>query len=164
VYPFGYTLGKDGTVYDTAKLRDEPWASFITTARAKKVRVIPTVMSGDGPTLHAILSNSASRIKLEDDIAALVQQNNWDGIDIDFEAKLVETKPYFSLFLKGLYQRVGKKWLYCTIESRTPVSSRYPDTSRQKMRPTTPTIMLRSTNTATAYRSWRTTKAPLTGA
>src|SRR5205085_1467678 len=64
---------------------------------------------------------------LEDDITALVMANNFDGIDIDFEAKLTQTRPYFSTFLKGLYQRMGKKWVYCTIESRTPVSSRYPD-------------------------------------
>jgi spore germination protein YaaH len=127
VHPFGYTLMEDGTVYDAMSVYDEPWASFIAVAKIQKVRVIPTIMSGNGELLHKLLSNSASRIKLEDDIAALVKTNNFDGIDIDFEAKLVETKPYFSLFLKGLYQRIGKKWLYCTIESRTPVSSRYPD-------------------------------------
>jgi spore germination protein YaaH len=125
VYPFGYNLGTDGTVYDKMSVADDPWKSFIATAKAKGVRVIPTVMSGDGATLHEILSKSSSRIKLEDDIAAIVKDNNFDGIDIDFEAKLVETKPYFSLFLKGLYQRLGKKWVYCTIESRTPVPDRY---------------------------------------
>ncbi len=127
VYPFGYTLAEDGTLFDAMSVNDEPWSSFIAAAKAKKVRVIPTVMSGSGELLQKILSKSTSRIKLEDDIAALVKENNFDGIDIDFEAKLVETKPYFSLFLKGLYQRMGKKWVYCTIESRTPVSSRYPN-------------------------------------
>lgn len=132
VHPFGYTLMEDGTVYDAMSVNDEPWPSFIAVAKAQKVRVIPTVMSGNGELLHKILSNTASRIKLEDDITALVKQNNFDGIDIDFEAKLVETKPYFSLFLKGLYQRMGKKWVYCTIESRTPISSRYPDGNAPK--------------------------------
>lgn len=127
IHPFGYTLTEDGIVFDAMSVYDEPWPSFIAAAKAKKVRVIPTVMSGSGELLHKILSNSTSRIKLEDDITALVKQNNFDGIDIDFEAKLVETKPYFSLFLKGLYQRMGNKWVYCTIESRTPVSSRYPN-------------------------------------
>jgi spore germination protein YaaH len=127
IQPFGYTLTEDGIVFDAMSVNDEPWPSFIAAAKAKKVRVIPTVMSGNGELLHKILSNTASRIKLEDDIANLVKQNNFDGIDIDFEAKLVETKPYFSLFLKGLYQRMGPKWVYCSIESRTPISSRYPN-------------------------------------
>jgi spore germination protein YaaH len=127
IHPFGYTLTEDGIVFDALSVNDEPWPSFIALAKANKVRVIPTVMSGSGELLHKILSNTASRIKLEDDIAALVKQNNFDGIDIDFEAKLAETRPYFSLFLKGLYQRMGNKWVYCTIESRTPVSSRYPN-------------------------------------
>jgi spore germination protein YaaH len=125
VNPFGYTVASDGTVYDTANLNDDPWKTFIQVARSQKVRVIPTVMWGSGDQIHKILSNYNTRLKLEDDIAALVKQNNWDGIDIDFEAKKAETKTYFSLFLKGLYQRLGPKWLYCSIESRTPLSSRY---------------------------------------
>lgn len=125
VNPFVYTLKKDGTIVDNGKLDEEPWVSFIAAAKAKKVRVIPTIMSGDGATLHALLSNATSRVKLEDDIAALVKEKGFDGIDIDFEGKKAETRPYFSTFLKGLYQRMGNKWVMCTIESRTPLDSRY---------------------------------------
>lgn len=132
VHPFGYTLMEDGTVFDAAIMHDPPWPEFVAAAKAKKVRVIPTVMSGSGELLHKILSNTKTRIKLEDEITAIVMENNFDGIDIDFEAKLVETKPYFSLFLKGLYQRMGKKWVYCTIESRTPIPSRYPNGNAPK--------------------------------
>lgn len=125
ISPFGFTLKKDGTLYDAAKLTEEPWVSFIATAKQKKVKVVPTVMSGDGDTLHAILSNPKTRIALEDEIAAVVKERGYDGIDIDFEGKKAETKPYFSLFLKGLYQRMGKKLVYCTIEARTPLTSRF---------------------------------------
>ncbi|MDP3646322.1 MAG: glycosyl hydrolase family 18 protein [bacterium] len=125
VNPFVYTLKNDGTIVDNGKLTEEPWKSFILAAKAKKVRVIPTIMSGSGETLHRLLSNRTSRIALEDAIAALVKENNFDGIDIDFEGKKAETKDYFSLFLKGLYLRMGNKWVMCTIESRTPLDSRY---------------------------------------
>lgn len=125
ISPFGFTLKKDGTLFDAAKLTEEPWVSFIKEAQKKKVKVIPTVMSGDGDTIHAILSNSKTRIALEDEIASMVKERGYDGIDIDFEGKKAETRPYFSLFLKGLYQRMGKKWVYCTIEARTPLTSRY---------------------------------------
>jgi spore germination protein YaaH len=109
VHPFGYTVAEDGTVYDTAVLTEEPWKSFIASAKAKKVRVIPTVMWGNGAAMHRILSNTEARIKLEDDITALAYENGWEGIDIDIEAKYAETKDYFSTFLRGLYQRMGKK-------------------------------------------------------
>src|SRR3989344_3953931 len=125
INPFVYVVQNDGTVADRAGIADEPWRSLITVAKAKKVRVIPTVMSSDTTTLHAILSNTKRRIQLEDDITALVKVEGFDGIDIDFEGKRAEDKTYFSTFLKGLYQRMGTKWVMCTIESRTPIADRY---------------------------------------
>lgn len=125
VMPFGYTMKSDGTLVDTANLSQEPWTSFIAAAKAAKVRVIPTVMWGNGDTIHRILSNTTTRIALEDEIANTVKQNGFDGIDIDFEAKKHETMNYFSTFLKGLYQRMGNKWVYCTIEARMPLEDRY---------------------------------------
>jgi len=125
INPFGYIVQPDGTVMDAMGIADEPWKSLIIAAKAKKVRVIPTVMWSDTEAIHRILSNTESRIKLEDDITALAFNEGFDGIDIDFEGKLAEDKQYFSTFLRGLYQRMGKKWVMCTIESRTPLSSRY---------------------------------------
>ena len=125
VNPFVYTLKSDGTLLDNGKLGEEPWASFIVAAKAKKVRVIPTIMTSNSGLLHTLFSNQKSRIALEDRITALVKQNGFDGIDIDFEGKRAEDKEYFSTFLKGLYMRMGTKWVMCTIESRTPIDSRY---------------------------------------
>ena len=128
INPFGYTVKNDGTLNDTAQLGEEPWTSLIAAAKAKKIRVIPTITWGNGDSIHRILSNQTTRIALEDEIAALVKTNNFDGIDIDFEGKKAETKDYFSTFLKGLYQRMGNKWVMCDIEPRTPLSSRYDST------------------------------------
>jgi spore germination protein YaaH len=125
VNPFVYTLKSDGTFLDNGKLNEEPWLSFIAAAKAQKVRVIPTIMTSNSELLHNILSDQKKRIALEDTIAALVKENNFDGIDIDFEGKRAEDKDNFSTFLKGLYQRMGQKWVMCTIESRTPLDSRY---------------------------------------
>jgi spore germination protein YaaH len=125
VMPFGYTMNSDGTIADTAHLSQEPFASFIAQAKAKKVRVIPTVMWGNGAAEQAILSNTAKRVALENQIAMTVKQNGFDGIDIDFEAKQAGTINYFSTFLKGLYQRMGSKLVYCTVEARMPLEDRY---------------------------------------
>lgn len=125
INPFGYTMKNDGTLNDAMNIDEEPWTTFIAEARKKKVRVIPTIMWSNGEMIHKILSNTKKRIALEDEIAALVKKNNFDGIDIDFEGKKAETKQYFATFLKGLYQRMNKKWVMCTIEARTPLDSRY---------------------------------------
>lgn len=125
VNPFVYTLKSDGTFVDNGSLDKEPWVSFIAEARRQKVRIIPTIMTSNSELLHKILSNTKSRIALEDAITALVKKNNFDGIDIDFEGKRAEDRDYFSTFLRGLYQRMGNKWVMCTIEARTPVADRY---------------------------------------
>ncbi len=126
VMPFAFSVTSDGKLLDRAGILSlEPWPSFIKSAKASGVRVVPTVMWGDGDAMQTILSNSTTRIALEDEIAKLVADNNFDGIDIDFEAKKHETIDYFSTFLKGLYSRVGNKFVYCTIEARMPLEDRY---------------------------------------
>jgi len=125
VNPFVYSVKSDGTLADNGKLDQEPWTSFIAAAKAQKVRVIPTVMWNDAGAMHAILSKSKPRQGLEDAIVKTVKTNGYDGIDIDFEGKHAEDKKHFATFLKGLYRRMGKKWVMCTIEARTPTDSRY---------------------------------------
>ncbi|MHB1086304.1 MAG: glycosyl hydrolase family 18 protein, partial [Minisyncoccota bacterium] len=85
INPFVYTLKQDGTIVDNGNLDAEPWRSLVAEAKKKGVRVIPTIMSSDREFLYRILSDQKSRIALEDDIAALVKEKGFDGIDIDFE-------------------------------------------------------------------------------
>ncbi|HEV8666429.1 MAG TPA: glycosyl hydrolase family 18 protein [Candidatus Paceibacterota bacterium] len=125
VMPFGFTVNSDGTINDQANISQAPWPAFIAQAKADKVRVVPTIEWGDGAAIQNVLSDSTTRVALEDSIAQLVKTNNFDGIDIDFEAKQEVTRDYFSTFLKGLYSRMGNKWVYCTIEARQPLIDRY---------------------------------------
>lgn len=125
VMPFSYTVSSDGILTNTTRFDVEPWASFIEAARLSKVRVVPSILWGDGAAMQAVLSDTAKRIALEDQIASLVKTKGFDGIDIDFEGKEHETINYFSTFLKGLYLRMGQKWVYCTVEARMPLQDRY---------------------------------------
>ncbi len=125
VMPFGFTMSASGHVLDKAHLDQEPWTSLIAAAKAQGTRVIPTIMWGSGTEIQAVLSDSTKRVALEDEIVALVKARGYDGIDIDFEAKQAGTINYFSTFLKGLYQRMGQKWVYCTVEARMPLEDRY---------------------------------------
>ena len=128
INPFGYSVKSDGTLADTMDVTKEPWLSLFDAARKQKVRIIPTIMWSDGEAIHRILSNQKTRIALEDAIVAEINARGFDGVDIDFENKYAETRDYYSTFLKGLYQRMGKKWVMCAVESRTPLSSRYDGT------------------------------------
>ena len=125
VNPFVYTLKSDGTFRDNGKLDEEPWLTLRAEAKKKNVRFVPTIMTSNGELVHALLSNTKSRIALEDRIADLVKEKGFDGIDINFEGKKAATKDYFSTFLKGLAIRMKKHWIMCTIEARTPVADRY---------------------------------------
>lgn len=125
VNPFVYTIKSDGTLVDNGPLDQDPWKSFIVQAKAKKVRVIPSIMTSNGDLVHEILSDKKKRKAHEDAIVKLVKQGGFDGIDLDYEGKLAETRPYFTLFIKELYAKLGNKWLMCTIEARTPAEDRF---------------------------------------
>jgi spore germination protein YaaH len=125
INPFGYTVKQDGTLNDELTKNSQLWPVLYYFARQKNIRVIPTVMWSNGEAIHATLSNKASRTAHINEIVKMVNDNNFDGVDIDYEAKLAETKPYFSAFLKELYTAMGQKWVMCTIEARTPPEDRF---------------------------------------
>jgi len=125
VDPFVYSVGNDGSIIDNGPMDQAPWTTLISVAKANHVRVIPTVMWSDPTSEEAILSSTRKRVALEVAIANLVKENNYDGIDIDFEGKPADLKDDFSTFLKGLYARMGTKLVTCDIEARTPLAAEY---------------------------------------
>lgn len=124
VNPFGYTVKSDGRLVDTMELTKAPWPDLQKLTKAMGIRFIPTIMWSDARSIHNVLSNPVLRAAHIADIVDTVNKNNFDGIDIDYEAKFAETQPYYTLFHKELYKAMGKKWVQCTIEPRTPVDSR----------------------------------------
>ena len=127
--PFGYIVQNDGSLYDAFGLDATSSTSTAITldavAKAKKVRIIPTVMWSNAAAESSILRSGPRRRALEASIAAIAKKPGMSGINIDFENKPAGTRAYFSLFLKGLYERVGQKFVYCSIEPRTPPSSAF---------------------------------------
>ncbi|HEV3245213.1 MAG TPA: glycosyl hydrolase family 18 protein [Candidatus Paceibacterota bacterium] len=126
VDPFVYSMQDDGSIKDLGPMNLPPWSTLVATAQADHVLVIPTVMWSNGSAEKTILTNTTSRIALEESIAGLVTANGYDGIEIDFEGKPASLQNYFSTFLMGLKQRLGtKKILACDIEARTPLGDAY---------------------------------------
>lgn len=140
INPFGFTVKNNGQLFDAAGLLAYPlasstaqvtpantglsatssWYALITTAQAQHVRVIPTVMWSDTGNIDTVLSDPALRAQHVKAIVAMVQQGGFDGVDIDYEGKKASDMAAFSAFLKQLYAAMGKKWVMCTIEARTP--------------------------------------------
>ena len=125
VYPFAYTVTTQGSLRDQAGLGEKDWKNFIRFAKRKDVEVIPTVMWSDGASIHSVLSNEKLRSAHIEEIVRMVENGDYDGVGIDYEAKKAETKDSFSLFLKELKAELGDKVLTCAIEARTPPDSLY---------------------------------------
>lgn len=127
ISPFSYEVGAGGALVDKLKINQGFWPAWLSAAHDQGIKIIPTIAWFDGPGIHALLSNTRKRINHEDKILKLLKTQKFDGIDIDYESKLAETKDYFSTFLKGLAMRLHPlgKTLSCTIEARMPVAARY---------------------------------------
>jgi spore germination protein YaaH len=138
ISPFAYELQADGTIKNALKIDEEPWTTLIAEAKKRKVKVYPSILSypstaTEKKAVYDLLSNNKKRQAHVKEIVALVKKNKFDGIDIDYEAKIAEIKPYFSAFLTELSAalRKEKKQLICTVEPRTPPDSRYATTSKE---------------------------------
>ncbi len=129
VMPFGYIVQNDGSLFDAfgfdATSSTSTASLLRLTTKAEKVKMIPTVMWSNSAAMERILKSGPARRALETRIATLAKEQGFNGINIDFENKPAATRPYFSLFLQGLYARMGQKFVYCSIEARTPPASAF---------------------------------------
>ncbi len=125
IYPFVFEVNLDGTLRNRVDFEDEHWEDLFSRAKSQRVSVMPSIMWFDGAAIDAILGDKKAREKHIDEIVDMVKEENFAGVNIDYEAKLSKTKDDFSLFLKELNAALGKRKLSCTIEARTPPDSRW---------------------------------------
>lgn len=125
--PFSYEVQSDGTLVDLVGLEEILWQDFWIDARAEKVKMVPTIAWHNGEEIMATLSDTKLRTEHVSGILAHVDAFKYDGVDINYENKPAESRPYFSAFLKELSagMKKRKKLLSCTIEPRTPLASRF---------------------------------------
>jgi spore germination protein len=127
VSPFSYEIGSGGTLIDDLNIDSGSWAPWFSAVREDNIKILPTIADFDPNAIYNLLSNTASRQAEENRIAALVKTQDFDGIDIDFESMDSDTRPYYSLFIEGLAERLhpAGKELTCTVEARTPPADLY---------------------------------------
>ncbi len=125
IHPFAFEVKINGELVDKAGLKDRNWRNLIKTAGRNDVDVIPSILWNDGTAIHTILSDKNKRADHIENIVDMVEDGDFDGVDIDYESKLSETKDYFSAFLRELKDELNDKLLTCTVEARTPPDSLY---------------------------------------
>jgi len=127
LYPFVYEIAGGGDIVTKVDLDRGVWEDLLDEADDQRVEVIPTIAWFDGEGIHAVLSDRRARNNLIDDIEDLVDDNNYDGINIDFENKWAETIDDYSRFLKDLNRALGRDTLTCTVEARMRPEHRWRD-------------------------------------
>jgi spore germination protein YaaH len=132
IYPFVYEVNADGTLKNRVDFDDKHWKDLFKQADKKRVDIIPSVMWFDGNAIHAVLSDNKKRKKHVKEIVEMVEDGDFDGVNIDYESKLSSTIDYYSKFLKELKAELGQKLdLTCTIEARTPPDSLYKEVPKE---------------------------------
>lgn len=125
IYPFIYEIEGGGKIKEKVDIDEGVWEDLLDEARDERVDIIPTIAWFDGEAIHAVLSDRKLRRKLVREIDDLVDDNHFDGINIDFEQKWAETIDYYSEFLKELEDELGRDDLSCTIEARMAPDHRW---------------------------------------
>lgn len=137
ISPFAYELQSDGSIKNALKANEEPWTTLIAEAKKKKIKIYPSILSyphtsTEQYSVYLLMAQKAKRKAHIAQIVSLVKKNRYDGIDIDYENKIAEIRPYFSIFLTDLSKALHKegKKLICTVEARTPPESKFATTSK----------------------------------
>ncbi len=128
IYPFVFEVTSNGELVNRVDFDDDHWDDLFDEARDRRVKVIPTIAWFDGEAIHEVLSDRRSRNDHIDEIVKMVKKYDFDGVNIDYEAKLARTVDDYSEFLEDLKDELGRRRnLTCTVEARTPPESRWRD-------------------------------------
>lgn len=125
IYPFVFEIDRAGHISAKADLDERSWQRLFRDARRQNVAIIPTISWFDGEAIHAILRSDRDRAAHVADIVKLVEEGDFDGINIDYEQKRAATIDHFSDFLDELSDALGRRELTCAIEARTPPADRW---------------------------------------
>ena len=95
---FWYQLAPDGSIGGS---NQDPYS--VAEVQKLGTRVVPSIMNVfDAVRVHATLVDAQKRQAHVQDLVQLVVENNYDGIDIDYESMFPEDREVFSLFIEEL--------------------------------------------------------------
>ena len=94
-----YTLHEDGKI-DGSVLSSQALAA----ARQAGLRVVPTIANSgfDRDIVLQVIGDPAARARHVQELVALVEENGYDGLDVDYESLTAADREVFSLFIEQL--------------------------------------------------------------
>ena len=113
VSPFWYSLTSETKIVDQYALGNPsvPISVPISTLRSMNFKILPTITDGTSKgILAALLAKDSARSNIVQSILTLINQNGYDGIDLDFEnfafvdgnTTWPTTAPLWTAFVKDL--------------------------------------------------------------
>lgn len=109
VSPFWFDLNDDGSLATNAYTN---WSDLIDYTSSNNVMLVPTITSFEKDKLTKVLNSPENLTRFLDETVNYIQQNNYQGIDLDFESFYVsDQKPFLDLLkeLKARLQPIGRK-------------------------------------------------------
>jgi spore germination protein YaaH len=125
VYPTYFDCSADAQLTG----RDDP---FITSwSKARGVKVLPRFNCQRTTVLNRILNDGTLRTRWLDQLVALVQQNGYDGLNLDFEAGLASDRAAYTSFFTELASRLHAqgKLLSVAVSAKTADVANHPRSS-----------------------------------
>ena len=121
INPFAYGVDAKGNLLDKMQIDSAPWPELISEAQKENVKIVPTILWADAKAMLETFSNPTFRDEHLKNILAMLDKQNFSGVDIDYEGKDIADRDNFSNFLKSLHEKLSsdKKTLNCTVEART---------------------------------------------
>lgn len=112
IMPFWYDMNVKGEVVsvqgkEAGGVSDEEIVDF---CRKNGIKVLPLISNEFNPFIvHKVVSDEKLRKKHIENIKRVVIENNYDGIEIDYESMLGRDRDNFSLFIEELASELHKE-------------------------------------------------------
>jgi len=131
ISPFFFIFDKDGNIINASR-NPEEYKQIIEIARQLNIKIIPAITNDifysnadkktkDPNIVKQILNDDTLRQKHIQQIMQIAEENDADGIDIDYENLFAQDKKIFSQFIKELAQALHSqnKALIVTVTQKT---------------------------------------------
>jgi len=120
ISPFAYEVDR-GRLVDRFKKNQEGWQKVIDACRQKNVKLVPTIFWTNSKSMHNVLSCPEKRGMHINQILKKIDDEKWDGININYERVQSCDRSSYLDFVNTLGKKLKEKQLlfFCSIGGRT---------------------------------------------
>lgn len=125
ISPVWYEVSKNGDLVDIKPPNTE---GIIKLSKENQIKLIPSIAMFDHEIFTEVLQNSSNLTRHIDAIHQTVMQNEYDGIDLDYESTKLSDKDKYFEFLERLSKkfRESNKTLVVTVLAKWGENIEYP--------------------------------------